>query len=319
MIQIMNTLIQYFQINRSKSTPHINYPRKSCFRMIFVIFLLFFSLFLFPGCQKNPEINNLLPNNQDDKQQENKSILFKGISFSYTSSIGEKIIGKEVPANIDASGFLFDDMPSHVRFDIFNSYIERMPFDGFQYEWLPWLKSEIPEHLDAGPQIFVFPITGYTGINPMAEERIDKLMVYLGQNLLPKEEAFPVLPTFNSTQDFRVQAQGIIFKSGRGLRFITRYSQETKPIINPHVFYTFQGLSEDNRFYVAAFFPLYIPILPDQLEIDDWEKFNLEYKDYLKEVTSQLEVLDSDDFEPNLILLDDIIESISIDLPSMTP
>ncbi len=275
-----------------------------------IMLLLSFSMLF--GCQANPEGLGLLPNDRDHEQQVGKMISFEGISFTYPSSLAEGARGNNVPANVDTSGFLYDNMPEHLRFDFASSYITRKPFKVFQYNWVPWIKFEVPEHLDIGPQIFVLPITDYARINPMVSEKVKKLKCLLDQNFLPGGDAYPVLPTFNSTQDFSVQAIEIKFQNGRGLRFITRYSQETKPVINPQVFYSFQGLTDDNRLYIAAFFPLYISILPDQIEVDDWENFNQGYQDYLANITTRLEKLTPGDFEPDLYSMDALIESLSV-------
>ena len=96
-----------------------------------------------------------------------------------------------------------------------------------------------------------------------------------------------MLPTFNSAQDLRGQVYPLAFQGGRGLRFIARYSQEAAPVVNPAVFYTFQGLTEDGSLYVAAFFPLYVSILPDQIQVEDWDAFNQGYQDYMVDIDFQ--------------------------------
>jgi hypothetical protein len=68
---------------------------------------------------------------------------------------------------------------------------------------------------------------------------------------------------------------------------------------------------------VAAFFPLYISILPDQIEVEDWEAFNQGYQDYISDVAAKLEELNPGDFEPNLEYLDALISSMSIPFAEM--
>jgi hypothetical protein len=241
-----------------------------------------------------------------------KTIAFGGISFSYPTSLAEEAAGKNILAYVDPSGFLYNDVPEHVRFDFSNPYTAQEPFAGFLPGWVPWLSHQNLENPEIVPQIFIFPTTEYAEISPLAGERIETLKILLADNTFPAEEELPVLPTFNSAQDLRAQVSPLVFQGGRGLRFIARYAQGATPVVNPSIFYTFQGLTEDDSLYVAAFFPLYIPTLPTEIQVEDWDAFNLGYQDYMAEITSNLEQLNPDDFEPSLESLDHVIESITI-------
>jgi WD40 repeat protein len=243
---------------------------------------------------------------------EEKTIVFEGINFSYPSSLAEGASAHNIPAFIDPAGFMYDDIPEHVRFNFSNPYTTRAPFAKFQPGGFPWLKHQNPESPEIWPQIYIFPTREYAEINPLAGERIEDLKILLDGNALPTGGELPVLPTFNSTQDLRAQVYPLAFQGGRGLRFVTRYSQGVAPIVNPVVFYTFQGLTEDGSLYVAAFFPLHVPFLPDQVQVEDWDAFNRGYQDYMADITSRLEQLASNDFEPDLETFDNLIRSMSI-------
>jgi WD40 repeat protein len=247
---------------------------------------------------------------------EDKSIVFEGISFTYPSWLAEGVSAQNIPAYVDPSGFMYNDIPEHVRFDFSDTYTTLEPFAGFRPDWVPWLKHQNPEKPEIVPQIFIFPTAEYAEISPLAGERIETLKILLADNALPTEGELPVLPTFNSAQDLRGQVAHIEFQGGHGLRFITRYSQEAAPVVNPVVFYTFQGLTDDGSLYVAAFFPLYVPTLPDQIQVEDWDAFNRGYQDYIADITASLERLNPDNFEPTLESLDNLIRSVTI---SLTP
>jgi len=241
-----------------------------------------------------------------------KIAAFEGISFSYPSSLAVEVTGKNIPTFIDPSGFMYDDLPEHLRFDFSNPYTTQEPFAGFLPGWVPWLSHQTLENPEIQPQIFIFPTREYAEISPLAGERIEALKILLDENALPNEGELPVLPTFNSAQDLRVQVASLEIQGGRGLRFIARYSQEAKPVVNPDVFYTFQGLTDDGSLYVAAFFPLYVSLLPDKVQVEDWDAFNQGYLDYMVDMTSRMEMLNPDDFEPDLENLDNLIRSMSV-------
>lgn len=153
------------------------------------------------------------------------------------------------------------------------------------------VKHQNPEGPEIQPLIFIFPTVEYADISPLAGERIEALKILLDDNAVLTGGELPVLPTFNSAQDLRGQAKPLAFQGGRGLRFIARYSQGVAPVVNPGVFYTFQGLTEDGSLYVAAFFPLYVSVLPDQIQVEDWDAFNQSYLEYMTDIASSIEML----------------------------
>ena len=246
-----------------------------------------------------------VPENPDEK-----TIAFEGVSITYLPWFAGGATALKMPAFSDPSGFMYDDYPAHVRFDFANPYTARKPFVSFQPGWVPWLSHQHPANPVIVPQIFIFQTTN---TNALFSERITTLKTLLDGKALTAGQELPVLPTFNSAQDLYGQVKPIVFQGGRGLRFITRYSQGATPVINPAVFYTFQGLANDGRHYVAAFFPVHISILPDQARVEDWDAFNRTYQDYMADITSQLEMLDPGGFVPGLETLDALISSISID------
>ena len=247
-----------------------------------------------------------------------KTIVFEGIGFTYSSSLAEGATAKTIPAYIDPSGFMYDDLPEHVRFDFSIPYTTQDPFAGLQPSWIPWLRHQNPAGPEIQPLIFIFPTAAYAEINPLAGERIEALKILLDDNAVLTGGELPVLPTFNSAQDLRGQAKPLAFQVGRGLRFITRYSQGVAPVVNPGVFYTFQGLTEDGSLYVAVFFPLYVSVLPNQIQVEDWDAFNQSYLEYMTDIATRIEMLEPGNFEPDLECLDALVRSMTIDTSSLT-
>ncbi len=243
---------------------------------------------------------------------EDKTFSFKGTSFTYPGWLAWETSAQNLPAFVDPSGFMYNDIPAHVRFDFSFPYTTRLLFADFQPDWAPWLAHQNLENPEIVPQIFIFPTTEYAEISSLAEERIETLNNHLDDRTFTAEGELPVLPTFNSAQDLRAQVYPLAFQGGRGMRFIARYAQGVTPVVNPSIFYTFQGLTEDRSLYVAAFFPLYIPSLLDQIQIEDWDAFNQGYQAYMADTTAKLESLKPDDFEPGLDSLDALIRSITI-------
>ncbi|GAB4578929.1 MAG: hypothetical protein Fur0022_16660 [Anaerolineales bacterium] len=130
----------------------------------------------------------------------------------------------------------------------------------------------------------------------------------------------PVLPPINAQQTFCSQPEIIEFTGGRGIRFLTQYTQEIAPVLERQIFYTFQGLTDDGQFYIAAFFPIQtglFPTEPPPCPQCDQANYNPypDWYDMLSSQLLQLNELSSHQFAPTLSELDDIIQSIFFAIP----
>lgn len=244
------------------------------------------------------------------------SISYNGIHLGVDPALAGELSAQTLPGFVDPSGFAYNDVPKHIRLDFIDTYTTRSPFDRFagsQFQWTPWLSHQNLEKPALQPQLFFFPTSAYRQISGLAAERIPALETLLAGESLTMVDELPVLPAFNSAQDLHAQMKVLAFKGGKGIRFVTRYSQEVIPFHNPALFYTFQGLSDDGEVYIAAFFPLYIDNLPDEVQVEDWETFNREYTSYLSKSTRDLETLTPAGFQPDLQMLDEAIQSSEVD------
>jgi WD40 repeat protein len=237
---------------------------------------------------------------------------YEGISILYDLSLAERVKAQTIPLYTDPSGFTYNDIPEHIRFDFLESYSNQEPFTNCPQYQMPWLSHQNLDNIDLIPQIFIFPTRGFAGISQLAAERIEAFKDLLRSDLLPSKGELPVLPLFNSAQDISTQRHILTFHGGRGVRFITRYTQGVIPVSNPTVFYTFQGLTDNGDYYVSAFFPIYVSSLPNRIEIEDWDAFNRQYPSYLEDTAESLQELESADFEPDLAKLDALIQSMTV-------
>lgn len=125
-------------------------------------------------------------------------------------------------------------------------------------------------------------------------------------------EPLPALPLRNAAQVFATQIRFVEFENGVGIRYITRYAQAPVGTSNEELFYTFQGLTYDNQYYIVADFPISAAILPDTWTPD--EPFDVEALIEEEEaIYQELAVLNLADFTPDLELLDEIIASLNVE------
>lgn len=125
-------------------------------------------------------------------------------------------------------------------------------------------------------------------------------------------EPLPALPLRNATQVFATQIRFVEFENGVGIRYITRYAQDVSGTANDMLFYTFQGLTFDNQYYIVADIPISAAILPDTWTPPD--PFSVD--GLLQEevdLYGELALLNPMDYTPNLKAIDEIIASLSVE------
>jgi len=173
-------------------------------------------------------------------------------------------------------------------------------------------------NLAAEAQILVFPLAELFELNPLIQNRIETLQNLLAERRTIPPGELPLIPLSNSAQVFHAQVQYLDFDHIQGLRFISQHSQDPHPIIlSQELFFTFQGITVDGAYYVAAFFPLTTSVLPDRIAVEDWDAFHANYDYYMTETTAVLDQLLPKDFTPDITLLDALVTSLRVKMDSL--
>jgi hypothetical protein len=160
------------------------------------------------------------------------------------------------------------------------------------------------------PQIYVYP-TGPLGVaNPYAGEVAADLETLLQTH--SARDVLPFLPLINSTQAMHAKVRYLAFKSGEGVRFLTELDQGPVLINNYELIYTFQGLTEDGEYYVAAILPVNHPDLPDGVNVDE-QLATDDFRGYIARTVEMLDRASAEVFTPDLRDLDALIQSIEIE------
>ena len=161
------------------------------------------------------------------------------------------------------------------------------------------------------PQIYIYPAAAMSAQNPIAQGRIAELQNWLNApptNSMDQNLAIPFLPLFNAAQVMHTQVKYLDFQNGKGVRFLTMYSQGLMPADNAGVFYTFQGITDDGAYYVAIIMPVSHP----SLDGDPGTAFMDDPLNYMNGVAEQLDRQASNTFTPDLTVFDALVESITI-------
>ena len=173
------------------------------------------------------------------------------------------------------------------------------------------------------PQIFVYPAPEYAAANQSAAESMKRLQAILSKpDAQYTNDVLPYVPFFNAGQVFAAQEKIINFKGGSGIRIVTQYASDVSPINNGGLFYHFEGLTSDGKFYIVTILPTSLPTLPVDnnprspvpsggIPFPQNDAAGASFENYFKQVTDLVNSSSANEFNPPLTLLDALIQSIS--------
>lgn len=218
---------------------------------------------------------------------------YQNISFYFLYSVSSKWEVKTVPSDPTGNGVDAWRVATHYEF----TFPDYPVSDQYQ-----------------AARIMVFPTSAWANnYNPEVEKRIPELqhLLQYKQTTFGDNEEIPVVPVFNAKQVFRAHVAYLDFKSGSGIRFITQYDQAPIPINNGELFYTFQGVTADAKYNIAAFFPISHPSLPADSS-NAPQVIGSDFLAYLATTTQALEAQKDSSFTPDLAALDQMMQSLEI-------
>jgi hypothetical protein len=188
----------------------------------------------------------------------------------------------------------------------------------------PWWSS--PEHRELtfndwvlsdayhAATIRIYPVADFRAMNENVNQGLDALQLALDTQ--PADYAgLAVSDMFNAGQLYQSNVKYLDFQNGRGARWLAQYGQAYFSVGWPYLFYTYQGLTSDGLYYISMILPVNHPYLPNPDEVDLNDDFYENYGAYRDAVVAQLEAESENTFMPSLVLLDQMVESMTVGEP----
>ncbi len=215
---------------------------------------------------------------------------FNGMSFYLDPRLAQGVLPEIVPAAPgDPSQAMAGEVhPEYTQFTL-QGYILRDTFHS--------------------PRIYIYPLNDYRTLDSSVDEIASRLTQVLEEQPAQAEN-LPFLPLWNAGQMFHAQIKYLDFKNGKGVRYLTQYGQAIYPVNNHDLFYTYQAISEDGLWYVAAVLPVSHPLLP--ASYDGGDPGINDPQSYFAQVSTQLSALDPNSFNPSLLQLDELVSSLKV-------
>jgi hypothetical protein len=227
-------------------------------------------------------------------------VSFENVSFVLPAGVATNALAGKVPA-VNEVDWTLENAPEHIKFQL----------DGYR------LYNTFHD-----PRILVIPAQEYMAVNEGASRSIAKLQAILNGSAAPTAENLPFVASFNAGQLFAAQIQILHFANGSGVRFLTEYGQYFATANNHELFYQFQGLTSDGKYYILAILPASHPLLamddnPETsvpeggIPFPGYENESA-ISNYYVDVVNLLNSASPDRFTPTLTDLDALIQSITI-------
>jgi len=233
-------------------------------------------------------------------------------SYKYAIDFGTPNIAKL--ANNPAEPPFLNGWPKHSALGFSDLPLLNLLRDGI----VPLREIAFEEFDPQQPQIRVFEIKKYRAIFHGAErEEFDKRLSDLQAAVHGDASRFPeILPAVEASPAFHVNFSPVCFDGGCGVRAVTMYVQDNNLVENGRLFYTLQGLSNDERYWIAAYWPVEaegIRMQSHDLSADEIEILNSRelYAEYLSE---ELEILEHATYYPALEAIDEIVGGLKLEI-----
>lgn len=228
------------------------------------------------------------------------SVSFQNVQFVIPEGLASGASSEVIPAADEASGGPWGVAPEYIEFVL----MDYSPRDEFR-----------------PPVIRIYPAQEYAAVNSWAQSSLAKLQAILASPSMPlTNENLSTIP-FNgaAAQQYAAQAKIISFANGSGVRMTSQYAQFPGPILKDGSYYHYEGLTNDGKYMVAIMVPVTLPIQATaENPSADGVVYPSDISDtialdaYFQGVTDLLNAATPDSFQPNLNVLDALIQSIQI-------
>jgi hypothetical protein len=182
------------------------------------------------------------------------------------------------------------------------------------FRFSPYYPSVFPPLTVITPTIYVFRTASLAEYKWDGVERRLAAILHTHPDLAPTSP-LPLLPELEAAEVFHARAAYVSFQDGQGISYLALHAQDVAPVTANQLFYAYEGLTADGRYYLAAIFPVHVPFLPATPPSNfDYNTFVKGYKRYLRQLVHKLnEPATPRALTPPLPRLNALMASVGID------
>ena len=268
---------------------------------------------------------------------EPKQVTYKGVTFTFDPSLTSEVRSETIPASTE--GKPSDIWPEHAGFTLVGYPRQRsLPENDPQIRVfsIPLFREAFALASKEYMKTLVQPAKAEDWTRNFDAEVKDLKSLLATKPGKPSLRGFltklrrdhgcgpsmPFLPMWEVCQAFIARPRYVKFRNGEGVLFLTQMNvSETSQVTNQGLEYAFQGITNDGQHYIYAEFSVAAPFLPkgDEPAVQAWNRKNYllshkspQYQRYVRPIVAKLEALPSNQFKPNLQLLEQLIQSLDV-------
>ena len=177
---------------------------------------------------------------------------------------------------------------------------------------------------DQGRYLFIFPVEAYENlVGDSVIYQVDRLQELIAEAEERQEnpgDPMPLLPPPMSFMGRWVQFLDLNTQVGPGVRYVSEAPnrQSLGAWTNTGTAYYYEGLTEDGRLYISLHWPVRTDSLPETPQDVSQETLDQSSnpetsEQYWEEIRAELNALAPADWEPDLLLLDEMIASLAFE------
>lgn len=177
------------------------------------------------------------------------------------------------------------------------------------------------------PVVHIYPVADYVAMQEKLQDTVTDLSNLLASHPAALPDSIPLLPLLNAQQVFHARESYLEFQNGSGIAFLTEYAQYAAPANNFDLFYTYQGITSDGKYWVSAFLPVNIAFLQDSptstsvpaegipMPDPNSSDFSAQLPQYYNAVKGLMVSADASAYTPDLTCLDAFLQSLDVEAP----
>lgn len=242
-------------------------------------------------------------------QDTSSSVTFDDVGFGFDESLGTSVNVTQVPGEpTDVEQLSAPEAP-HLAFTLYGPQSEatRVPRASVAPGVVRFYRTADLAGYDQSSQAL-------DALKRLLSER-PELAGYMKVAADGSGDALPYLPIVPAAQVIRARAHYVDTPELAGVAYVTAYRQDVSPFAAGDFWYTFQGLSADGAWYVAADFVVDASMFPAKVTARDANRIS-DAESYARYVSTSVERLNEalpDAFTPPLSSIDSLVRSIVVD------
>jgi hypothetical protein len=240
-------------------------------------------------------------------QDESSTVSFDGFGFTFDEALGASVNIMQVPSKPPEAFMLSFPSPDHLAFTIYGPRSE-----GAKVPRANRAAGVVRFYPTADLADYAWPSQQLADLQSLLDARPD-LAVYTAADDVDGAQSLPFVLDGSAGQANQARAHYVDTPDLAGVAYLTVFRQAIYPFAAGDFWYTFQGLSSDGSWYVAADFAVEAGMFPAKVGLKQAKRTSTigKWTAYQEQSLQTLDGAAPDAFTPPLTSIDALVGSIT--------